>query len=292
MPLFQKQPMMRRVLYSLIPIYVFSIYLYGLRTIWLSLLVFISGIFTEYIMESRKKKPVSEAVLVTCALLSLSLPPLTPWWIAVIAAFFGVFFAKEVYGGFGRNVFNPAIVGRLFVYISFPIQMTTKWIIPKADVFTSATPLDLLRSGQKLNIEELFFGFRSGSIGESSIILIVLAAVYLIITKTASWRIMVSTFGSATLLTLLFDIFHLGPPALPMLLSGSFLFVTVFMATDPVSAPKKTSSQWIYGVIIGICSVLIRTFSLFSEGTSFAVLLGNTSASLLDELMAKKKVKV
>lgn len=291
MSFFQKQPIMRRVLYSLVPIFVFSFYLYGLRVLWLGLFVFSTGIFTEYIMEKQKNKMVSEAVLVTCSLLLLSLPPLTPWWIAVIGSFFGVFFAKEVYGGFGRNVFNPAIVGRLFIYISFPVAMTNRWLLPKTDVITSATPLDLLRNGQNVDPKDLFLGIRPGAIGESCIPLIIAAAIYLISTKTASFRIMFSTLLSALVLTFSLNKIGLGPSTLPMLLSGSFLFVTVFMATDPVSAPKKYESQWIYGVIIGVCTVLIRNFSLFSEGTSFGVLIANTFASLLDEILSKKVKK-
>ncbi|MEJ5229269.1 MAG: RnfABCDGE type electron transport complex subunit D [Pseudothermotoga sp.] len=291
MALFQKQPLMRRVLYSLVPIYLFAFYLYGLRLLWLSLFVFTTGILTEYVMERQKGKAVTESVLVTCSLLTLSLPPLTPWWVAIIASFFAVFFAKEVYGGFGRNIFNPAIAGRLFVYIAFPVTMTTNWLLPRTDTITSATPLGLLRAGSTVDLKDLFFGIRPGAMGEGSIPLIIAAAVYLILTKTASLRIIFSTFSSAAALSFLLEKLANAPSTIPMLFSGSLLFVTVFMATDPVSAPKKASSQWLYGVIIGVCTVLIRTYSLFSEGTSFGVLMGNTFASLLDEVLSKKKVK-
>ncbi len=289
MAFFQKQPLMRRVLYSLVPIYVFTFFLYGLRVLWYSLVIFTVGILTEYMMEKRKGKSVTEAVLVTCSLLTLSMPPNAPLWVAGIASFFGVFIAKEVYGGFGRNVFNPAIVGRLFVYITFPVYMTTGWIMPRSDVVTSATPLDLLRTGQ--TVKQLIVGVRAGSLGESPIFLIAVAAVYLIITKTASWRIILSTVASGLGLNLLLNAFGKGMPVLPAMLSGSFLFVAVFMATDPVSAPKKTLSQWLYGMIIGCVTVIVRNFSLFSEGTSFGVLMGNIFASLLDEIKPKKVKK-
>ncbi len=294
MAFFQKQPMMRKVLYSLAPIYAFSIYAYGIRVILLSIFVFAAGIFTEYLFEKRKKKPVSEAVLVSCALYTLSMPPNVPIWVAVIGIVFGIVFGKEVYGGFGRNVFNPAITGRLFVYISFPLFLTAGWISPSffgTDAVASATPLDLMRQGESVNLLNLFFGWRAGTLGEAPIFLILAAAVYLVVTKTASWRIMVSTFSSAAILTFLLDLFKV-PKALPTLsalLSGSLLFVIVFMATDPISAPKKLKSHWYYGIIIGGGAVLIRTFSLFSEGVSFAVLVGNTFASLIDEVVVEKK---
>jgi Na+-transporting NADH:ubiquinone oxidoreductase subunit B len=247
-------------------------------------------------MEKRKNKKVSEAVLVTCFLIVLSLPPLTPWWIAVIGTVFGVLFGKEVYGGFGRNIFNPAITARIFIYITFANVMTTGWIEPGnfgVDAVTAATPLTLLRSGETLSSLDLFFGIRAGSFGESSVLLIILAAIYLIWTKTANWRIILSTFLSAAALTgaLYWAGIDNALPPVQAIMSGSLLFVTVFMATDPVSAPKKATSQWFYGIIIGVTTILVRTFSLFPEGTSFGVLMGNTFASLLDQIKLKKKVK-
>ncbi len=294
---FQTQKMMRKVLFSLLPIAVFSIYAYGYRVLWLGLFVFSAGILTEWLMERRHKKKVSEAVLVTCLLFTLSLPPGTPWWVAVVGIVFGVFFAKEVYGGFGRNIFNPAIVSRLFVYLTFPNLLTTGWIAAGhfgANPVTSATPLTLLKSGKIPELADLFLGFRAGSLGEGPIFLILIAAVYLIWTKTASWRIMLSTLLTGLLLSSLFEWLKVPGAlnALPAILSGSFLFVTVFMATDPVSAPKKTASLWVYGSIIGVTSVLIRTFSFFPEGMSFGILVGNTFAPLLDLMFSKKKAVV
>lgn len=288
---------MRRVLLSLVPIFLFSIYLYGIRTIAVIAVTFPLGILTEYFMEKKRGKKTSEAVLVTCSLYALSMPPAAPLWIVAIGIVFAVFMAKEVYGGFGRNIFNPAIAGRLFVYISFATAMQGSYVPAGAfglplDAVTGPTPLALMRAGERLPILDLMFGFRTGSIGEGSAVLILLAAVYLIATKTASWRLIVSTLGSGALLAgglLLAGV----SKALPLesLLAGSFLFVAVFMATDPVSAPKKPLAQWVYGAIIGVSAVLVRTFSLFPEGTSFGVLLGNTAASLLDEIFSKAKAK-
>ncbi|WGS64024.1 RnfABCDGE type electron transport complex subunit D [Marinitoga aeolica] len=291
---FLKQPMMRRVLYALTPIYLFALYFYGVRLLLLSVVVFGGGIITEYIMEKRVKKNVSEAVLVTSMLFVLSLPPLTPWWIALIGIIFGVLFGKEVFGGFGRNPFNPAIVGRLFIYITFPNIMTYGWMEPGnfgINAITTATPLKIMRSGEaSFNLLKMFFGFRAGSMGESFIFLIIIAAIYLIYTKTASWKIILSTFLSATTMIYIFYFAGFINYPLQFLMSGSLLFVTVFMATDPISGPKNQKAHWYYGILIGVITILIRTFSLFPEGTSFAVLLGNTFAPLMDELL-KKKVK-
>jgi Na+-transporting NADH:ubiquinone oxidoreductase subunit B len=288
--------MMRRVLIALIPIYLFSIYLYGWRLLLLGVLVFTVGIGIEYFFEKTRKKKTSEAVLVTCSLYLLALPANTPWWIAILGIAFAVFIAKEVYGGFGRNIFNPAISGRLFVYITFPNQLQSGFLEPGnfgfgIDAITNATPLGLLRQGEPIGYLKVFLGFRPGSMGESSVVLILIAAIYLIATKTASWRVILSTVVSAAVLTSALFLFAvakaLAPPA--ALICGSLLFVAVFYATDPVSAPKQKGAQWLYGTLIGSATVLVRTFSLFPEGTSFAVLLGNTFASLLDHLMTRRR---
>jgi Na+-transporting NADH:ubiquinone oxidoreductase subunit B len=301
---FQKQLIMRRVLYSLTPIFLFSIYLYGWRVLALTATVFALGILAEYFMEKRRNKKVSEAVLVTSALFALSLPPATPLWIAGVGILFAVFMGKEVYGGFGRNVFNPAITGRLFIYITFPTVLAVSWMVPGAfgtagqagvDALTAATPLAAFRSAEAANPtwQNLLFGLRAGSIGESSTILIVLASIYLIATKTAQWRLTVSTVLSSGILITIFYYTGLATDIAPHLamMSGSILYVAVFMSTDPVSAPNKPGAQWVYGAIIGTVSMLVRTFSGFPEGTSFGVLMGNVFASLVDELMPKPKKK-
>lgn len=302
--MFQKQLIMRRVMYSLTPIFLFSIYLYGWRVLALTATVFALGILAEYLMEKRRNKKVSEAVLVTSALFALSLPPATPLWIAGVGILFAVFMGKEVYGGFGRNVFNPAITGRLFIYITFPTVLAVSWMVPGAfgtagqvgvDTLTAATPLTAFRSPDLANPtwQNLLLGLRAGSIGESSTILIVLASIYLIATKTAQWRLTVSTVLSSAILVTILYLTGLATDITPHLamMSGSILYVAVFMSTDPVSAPNKPGSQWIYGAIIGTVSMLVRTFSGFPEGTSFGVLMGNVFASLIDELMPKPKRK-
>ena len=302
--LFQKQLIMRRVVGSLLVLLVFSTYLFGARVLIINALVLALGIATEWVFERSRGKKVSEAVLVTCLLYGLSLPPMVPLWIAAIGIVFAVAVAKEMFGGFGRNIFNPAIAGRLFVYISFPLQLQQTWATPNVpgflqgffgmDVTGSATPLAVMaRDGAgSLDFWQMFFGFRLGSIGETASWLIIAAAIYLIVTKTAQWRLIVSTFFSA--LALHAALYAAGISDLVphfAMISGSILYVSVFMSTDPVSAPNKPASQWLYGILIGSVTVLVRVFAGFPEGTSFGVLIGNTFASLIDELMPKPKPK-
>lgn len=325
--IFQKQDVMRRVCYAITPLFIYSILLYGLNPIYQVLIAFIVGILTEYLFEKKRNKKTSEAVLVTCYLYGLSLPPNLPIWINVVGIFFAVFIAKCVFGGFGRNVYNPAITGRLFIYLSFPIALTSQYwlelsnigsvissslggtLLPSVDALSIATPLASLQAGTVPSLLHLFMGLRTGSIGEGAIFLLVLAAIYLIYTKTADWRLMVSTVLSGTIL--LFVLYFAGilpgfKEVIPHageaikvvtghLMAGSFIYMAVFMTTDPISGPNNKKAKWYYGIIIGLTSMIIRVFSGFPEGVSFAIMIGNTFACLLDETInqrtAAKKLK-
>lgn len=366
--MFLKQPIMRRVVYSLVPIFLFSIVLYGWRPILLALVVFPTAIFLEYALEKLKKAPkvqVSEAVLVTASLYTLSLPPGVPLYVALIGIAFGVVFAKEVFGGFGRNVFNPAIAARMFAYLAFPAFLGTLWFVPfnpvnyhpatlimdfvppavfrqwtgGVDAVTTATTMDALRAYAEADkpqeqflastsldivppatIEKMqnahipaswlgmLLGLEPGSLGETSVLLIALAGLYLVFTPvrkknkdgtsswaiqpTANWILIVSTLISSFLMLSFLYYLPEWIPGLNLprrlhpvlgLLSGSIVFVAVFMTTDPITAPKKAPAQWVYGFLIGAVSILIRVFSGFPEGVSFAILIGNTFSALLDE---------
>ncbi len=287
---FLKQPMMRKVLYALVPLNLHALWLYGWRVAAAAAVSFAFGVATEWLFERKKSGKVSEAVLVTCALFAVAFPPRTPLWILAVGVVFAVAMAKMVYGGFGRNIFNPAVAGRLFVYISFATVLGQSYLVPggfgigAADAVASATPLAVMRAGGQVNVLNLLIGQRSGAMGEGMVLLIAAAAVYLIATKTASWKIIVSSIAGAALLN--GALLAMGvAKALPMesLLAGSFLFVTVFMATDPVSAPKRPLSHWVYGALIGVTVVAVRTFSAFPEGTSFGIFFGNTFANLIDQ---------
>ncbi len=306
--MFQKQPVMRKVLYSLSPLILFSTWAYGLRFAAVLALSLFLAVLTEFLFEKKRSGKVSEAVLVSAVLYALSLPPAVPLWIAALGICFGVFMAKCVYGGFGRNVFNVAIAARLFVYISFASALGSSWFEPGAfgmasgslfgplDGLSAATPLALLRTGGKVDILKLLLGLRPGSMGEAPIILIAAAAIYLLISKTASWRLMLSTIAGALATAGLLLLLGISQ-ALPLegLLAGSFLFVAVFMVTDPITAPKKAPAQLAYGFLVGSVVVIIRSFSLFPEGTSFAILIGNSFAAFFDKLASqaaeRKKAK-
>ncbi len=306
--IIMKQPIMARMLYALTPIVVVSIYYFGWRTLLVFAVVNITGFLAEYLFARVYKQKVSMAVFVTNFLFALSLPPTIPIWIAVVGIIFGVVFGKMVFGGFGRNVFNPALTGRAFIYVSFVVPMTSTWRNPIEGLFggfakfvpdavTQATPLRLLAGGGDVSVLNLFIGNVAGSVGETSAIIIIIAAIYLLWKKTASYRIMLSGLAGFLLFQTLFWLMGVKgvPEPIHALLAGSFLFGIVFMATDPISASQTTDTgRWIYGALIGVLTSLIRTFSVWPEGITFAILFANMFAPLLDYIIknsGKKKVK-
>jgi Na+-transporting NADH:ubiquinone oxidoreductase subunit B len=308
--LMMMQKPMLRVCYALIPLVLASVYLFGWRSILLIGLVLLCGIVTEALFTVPRKKPVTSAVLVTGMIFTLSLPPTIPFWMAVIGIVVGVALGKMVFGGFGQNVFNPAMVGRCFIYITFPLQMTNRWVEPfwggwggltkwsgSMDSLTQATPLEVLRQGDYIPWQDLLLGHTSGSIGEMSAVLILLGGLYIVIKKAASWRLVLSyllggIIGSGILRMAGFDQI---PDPLTTLMAGSFLFGAFFIVTEPVSGAKTKSGQWIYGMMIGSLIVVLRGFSNFSEGVMFSVLIMNAFVPILDQtirqIQAKKKAK-
>ena len=294
-----KQKMMRKVIYALLPLILAGIYFYGWRTLLLLLIVTLAACFVEWIFVRKRTKKITEAVIVTSILYTLTLPPSIPYHIAVIGIVFGVLFGKMVFGGFGKNPFNPALVGRAFIYVNFPNAMTMEWMQPTSGLFGSlskftidtisqSTPLlEFRATGNMLSYIQVLFGNVAGSIGETSAILIIIGGVYLLITKTAAKETVLGLLSSFIIVSGTMYLF--GVPQIPNplygLLAGGFLFGTFFMATDPISSPKTKEGRYIYGAIIGLVTVIIRGFALFAGGMMFAILIGNTFAPLIDELV-------
>lgn len=326
---FLKQKMMMKVIYALIPIVISSIYFFG----WRILLILTSSLITcfvvEWLMSARGRGKISQAVFVTALLYGLSLPPTIPIWMVVIGAVVAILFGKEVFGGFGKNVFNPAVVGRMFIYVSFPNAMTSQFVptfkgiyggfrhwsfqslvelpdyikvarLTKIDTLTAATPMwSRGNFGFSTNMWELITGniggifqfngnpmvLGAGSIGEISVIIIVLMGIYLVISKTAKWELIVSTLLGAFAMNLIFLITGDPgevPPLFFTMFSGGLFFGAVFMVTDPISAPKDKIAQWLYGIVIGSLIVLFRYKAIFAGGVGFSILIGNILAPSLD----------
>jgi Na+-transporting NADH:ubiquinone oxidoreductase subunit B len=304
--LMMMQKPMLRVCYALIPLVLASIYLFGWRSFVLTGIVLICGFITEALFTYPQGKPVTSAVLVTGLIFTLSLPPTAPFWMAIIGVVVGVAMGKMVFGGFGQNVFNPAMVGRCFIYITFPLQMTNRWVEPfwgglggltkwsgSMDSLTQATPLEVLRHGDSMPLQDLLLGRTSGSIGEMSAVLILLGGLYIVAKKAASWRLVLSCLlgGIVSSGILRLAGFNQIPDPLTTLLAGSFLFGAFFIVTEPVSGAKTKLGQWIYGSMIGSLIVVLRGFSNFSEGVMFSVLIMNAFVPILDQTIRQVQTK-
>lgn len=303
------QKPMLRVCYALIPLLLVSVYLFGWRSFVLIGSVLVCGTITEALFTFPRGKPVTSAVFVTGLIFTLSLPPTIPFWMAVVGIVVGVAFGKMVFGGFGQNVFNPAMVGRCFIYITFPLQMTNWWVEPfwgglggltqwstSLDSLTQATPLEVLRQGESVPWQDLLVGRTSGSIGEMSALLILLGGLFIVYKKAASWRLVLSCLLGGTVSSGILRVagFAQIPDPVTTLAAGSFLFGAFFVVTEPVSGAKTKIGQWIYGFMIGSLIVFLRGFSNFSEGVMFSVLIMNAFVPILDQtvqqIQAKKKV--
>jgi Na+-transporting NADH:ubiquinone oxidoreductase subunit B len=304
------QKPMLRVCYSLIPLILASIYLFGWRALVLAGVVLVFGISTEAIFTYRQGRPVTSAVLVTGLIFTLSLPPTIPFWMAVVGIVSGVAIGKMIFGGFGQNVFNPAMVGRCFIYITFPLQMTNRWVepiwggwggfahwSPPMDTVSRATPLVGLRGGEFVAWEDLLIGSISGSLGETSAVLILIGGLFIIFKKAASWRLALSCILGGISASAVFKMIGVTgiPSPTATLLAGSFLFGSFFVVTEPVSGAKTKIGQWIYGGMTGALVVVLRGFSNFSEGVMFSVLIMNAFVPILDQtirqVQAKRKTK-
>lgn len=289
---------MRAMIIALLPSTAMGVYFFGWRSLTLVVFSCMVAYLTEVIFETYRNGSPTESVIVSGALYGLSLPPYTPLWIAAVGMIFGIVFGKQVFGGFGRNVFNPAIVGRSFVYVCFPLNLTWQWMAPTdqwwgrlnlytdLDAMTTATPLVSFKQNATLtSLPDLFWGNISGCIGETCVPAILIGGAYILYKGSADWRYPLSCIAGA--MSLNATLIWMGVPNVldPMrnLLSGSLLFGAFFMVTEPVSGCARPQAKLVYGFLIGCLWIIIRSFSGFPEATSFAILLGNTFGPLFDE---------
>ena len=297
--------LMRDVVIALLPAVIVSVLFYG----WSALLVLSTSVASCLLVELfitrfLLKKPSTIAdcsALVTGILLALNLPTTTPWWVVFIGAVVAIGVAKMTFGGLGQNLFNPALVGRVFLLISFPTYMTD-WTRPQGfiggglDALTGATPLGAAKEGgieaiQTLDYCDMLFYNIGGSAGEISAIAILIGFAYMLIRKVIKPYITISILLTVALFS---DIFWIIDPTTytdPIfnLLTGGLLLGAVFMATDYVTSPMSKSGQIIFGVGIGVITMLIRYFGAYPEGVSFAILIMNSVVPLINKVCHTKK---
>lgn len=279
---------MRDVIIALVPALLAALYFFRLP----ALLVILACVISAYAAESvclkimKRESPTKESsAIITGLLLAFCLPPTLPVWMAVLGTIFAVVIAKHLFGGLGQNIFNPALIGRAFLLASFPVAMTT-WTTP-LDGVTTATPLGLMKEGTGAPLppfHDLFLGSISGSIGETSVLALLIGGAYLLYRKQIDWRIPASFLGTVFLLTatagvlngasLLYPLYHL--------CSGGLLLGAFFMATDWVTSPVTKRGRILFGIGCGLLVVLIRLKGGYPEGVAYSILLMNVVTPLID----------
>ena len=267
---------------------------------------YVVGLGIEFISAEIKGHEVSEGFLVSGIIIPLIMPIDLPLWMLAVSVAFAVVIGKEIFGGTGMNIWNPALIARAFAFFAYPSHMSGDkvWIEGMkdgmaVDGFSGATPLANAQAGLDMpSVCDMFFGFIPGSVGETSTLAILIGAAILIYTGVASWKIMFSTVAGAVAIGLLLNALapsidsYLAIPAWHHLLLGGFAFGAVFMATDPVTAAQTETGKWIYGASIGVVAVIIRAFNPgYPEGMMLAILLMNTFAPLIDRMVVNANIK-
>lgn len=299
---------MRAVIYSLLPACAVSVYFFGLPALLVLLYCTLGCVATEALCQKGLGKPLSlgdGSAALTGILLALNLPPASPWWLALLGSVVAIAIGKQVYGGLGYNPFNPALVARVVLLISFPVQMTT-WSAPApfgaaVDGVSAATPLGEFKTAVMLtgkippelqgNLGAYFVGNMSGCLGEVSALALLLGAAYLFWKKIITWHVPVSFIGTTVVLSGLFWLIDPSryPNPLFHLLTGGLMLGAFYMATDMVTSPVTTRGLLVFGFGCGLITVLIRLFGGYPEGVSFAILLMNAATPLIDRYTRPRK---
>lgn len=274
---------------------------------------FATGGFWEVLFAVIRKHPISEGFLVTCALIPLVMPPTIPLWQVAAATTFGVVIGKEIFGGVGMNIFNPALVARAFIFFAYPSQISGDKVWLKVDGASGATALAIpaaVENGNAVDLlskitqfdytwSNMFWGYIPGSIGETNKLLIILGILFLLFTKIANWRVIVGALvglvGTAMLTNIMAPLSSNTMLTLPPhyhLVMGGFLFGLAFMATEPVTGAHTDKGRWIFGILFGSLTVIIRSINpAYPEGAMLAILLMNAFAPLIDYYVVQSNIK-
>lgn len=290
---------MSRVLIALLPAFIWGVVIFGYRTLTLTFISVISCVLFEFLYQKIMNKPIrigDLSAVVTGVLIAFNLPVNTPLWAPVIGAAFAIIIVKQLFGGIGKNIVNPAIAARIFLFLSFNFMAVFQDIneakLPafqmNPDVIAGATPLMYLKDGTSppsLSLLDMFLGQHGGSLGEVSALLLLAGGIYLIIRKVITWHIPVSFIGTVVLIA------FLAPRgvdnvefAISQVLAGGLILGAVFMATDYVTSPITQTGKLIFGVGCGLITIFIRYFGVYPEGVSFAIMIMNLFVWYIDKL--------
>ncbi len=297
------QRIMLDVILALLPALAVSVWVFGWDVLRVTAIAIVSCVALEWLIQKYmfkgKQTLWNLSAVVTGLLLSFNLPASIPWWLIVIGAVVAIGIAKMSFGGLGKNPFNPALVGRVFLLVAYPVQMTTfPAPIASADAFSGATPLATIKFGGDLgavDFSSMLFGQMAGSLGEVAALALLVGFLYLLWRKVITWHIPVAVLGTMALFAFVVALSRGGDSAalwqFPLfhLLAGGALLGAIYMATDYATSPMSVSGMILYGVGIGLITMLIRLWGAYPEGMSFAILLMNAVTPLLNKYLVPKR---
>ena len=290
---------MRDVVIALVPAFAFSVFIYGLSAVWVTGIAILSCMLFEWLIDRfmlRRPSTLGDwSAVVTGTLLAFNLPATISPWLIILGSLIAIGVGKMSFGGLGRNLFNPALVGRVFLLISFPVQMTMFPDTVGVDAITGATPLAFVKEALKtgtpvteimpnIDLGGMLLGFKDGSMGEIGALALLIGGIYLLIRRVITWRIPVFVLGSmgvfAAILWLANPEQYMNP--LFHLFAGGAMLGAIYMATDYVTSPMSKAGQAIYAIGIGVITILIRVWGAYPEGISFAILIMNATVPLIN----------
>ena len=302
------QKIMLRVVYAMIPAMIWGIYMFGLDAVRVGLISVLSCLAIEFLIQKYimnvKPSITDGSALITGVLLAFNVPASLPWWIIIIGAIAAMGVGKLSFGGLGSNVFNPALVGRVFLLISFPVQMTSWPAIRTSgiDAVSAATPLAVIKEGIKNGIpvsqlkglpdlSDMAIGLNPGSLGEISAILLIIGGLYMLWKKVITWQTPVSIILTVLVVSGIFWMVNPEMYVNPVyhIFTGGLMLGAIFMATDMVTSPMTGKGQLIYGIGIGLITISIRMFGAYPEGISFAILIMNAFVPLINMYIKPKR---
>lgn len=287
---------MYSVIIALIPAIIASFVFFGIKAISIILISVVTALVLEACVQRLRHKPVTildGSAIITGILLAFNLPPTVPFWIPILGAAVAILIAKYAFGGLGQNIFNPALVGRVFLLVAYPLHMT-RWIPTRltsgVDISTYATPLAIVKEKVGMAVPgyfSMFIGNIGGCIGETSALLLILGGLFVLWRKVISWHIPITYIGTVFLLTWLF-----GKDPLFHILGGGLMLGAIFMATDMVTSPVTTKGMIIFGIGCGVLTTIIRLVGKYPEGVSYSILFMNACTPLIDRYIVPKRFGV
>lgn len=304
--------LMTHVLIALIPAFAVSVWMFGWGVLVVTGVAVISSLIFEFLIQKfilKKEVSISDgSAIVTGVLLAFCLPVNIPLWLVVIGSLVAIGIGKMTFGGLGNNPFNPALIGRVFLFISFPVQMTS-WPVPKGfetsftDAITGSTPLGIVKEGMRISENmnsvisnlpsnmEMLYGKMGGSFGEVAALALIIGFLYMLVTKVISWHIPLTIISTVVIFTGIMWLVDPTANANPVfhLLTGGLLLGSIFMATDYVTSPMTRKGMIIFAIGIGLLTVIIRRFGAYPEGVQFAILIMNAFVPLINTYLKPKR---